>query len=310
MAMKFCDRYIGSMQSPQPSVGLATLFIVISAFSFGSISVLTILITSADVSLVTAMAWRYVLGVLMLAGIARIGQLVSIPRRRIVQLLLIGGCGQALITYTSLYALKYISVGSLAFLFYTYPAWVAVIAALRGTERLTLVRAVALTLAMAGVTVMIGAPTAEKLNPIGAALALASALLYSVYLPALDHLQRDVPALLSTFLLVAGAAVSFVIASLLTGNLYVPVGIPVWSNIFILALVSTVIAFFTLIRGLSVLGPVRTAIIATIEPFFTALLGMMILRDHLGVMTIVGGGLIAAAVLLIEFSSARLGTTA
>ncbi len=310
MAMKFCDCYIGSMRSPQASVGLATLLIVISAFSFGSISVLTILVTGADVSLVTAMAWRYVLGVLMLAGIARIGQLASIPRRRIVQLLLIGGCGQALITFTSLYALEYISVGPLAFLFYTYPAWVALIAALRGTERLTLVRAVALTLAMAGVTVMVGAPTAEKLNPIGAALALASALLYSVYLPALDHLQRDVPALLSTFLLVAGAAVSFVIASLLTGNLYVPVGIPVWSNIFVLALVCTVIAFFTLIRGLSVLGPVRTAIIATIEPFFTALLGMMILRDHLGVMTIVGGGLIAAAVLLIEFSSARLGATA
>ena len=134
-------------------------------------------------------------------------------------------------------------------------------------------RAIALTLALVGVTVMVGAPSTDKLNPIGVILALASALLYSAYLPSLEHLQQGIPALVSTFLLVAGAAVTFVIAALFARELYLPTGVPVWSNIVVLALVSTVIAFSTLIKGLSVLGPVRTAIIATVEPFFTAMLG-------------------------------------
>jgi len=294
------------MESPDTSIGRATLLIVVSALSFGSISVLTVLVTRAGVPLLTAMAWRYVLGAALLLAINGVKQLGSIPRQRIVRLFLIGGFGQALITYLSLQALEYIPVGPLAFLFYTYPAWVALLAAIRRTEKLTSVRAIALTLALVGVAVMVGAPSTGKLNPIGVLLALGSALLYSAYLPSLEHLQQGIPALVSTLLLVAGAAFTFVIAALLAGKLYLPTGVPVWSNIGVLALISTVIAFSTLIKGLSVLGPVRTAIIATVEPFFTAMLGVVILANELTITTLAGGILIAAAVLLIQWSSTRL----
>jgi drug/metabolite transporter (DMT)-like permease len=297
------------MESPDASVGRATLLIVVSALSFGSISTLTVLTTGAGVPLLTAMALRYLLGAALVALAAPIKQLRWLPGKRIMQLMLVGGVGQALITYLSLHALEYIPVGPLAFLFYTYPAWVAVIAALRRTERLTPLRVTALVLALAGVTIMVGAPT-EKLNPIGVMLAIVSALLYSVYLPALEHVQQDIPALLSTFLLIAGAAISFVLAALFTGELFLPQGAAVWSNIFLLAFVSTIIAFSALIKGLSVLGPVRTAIIATVEPFFTAILGVLVLGNQLSASTLIGGVLIAAAVLVIEWSSTRVPATA
>jgi drug/metabolite transporter (DMT)-like permease len=309
MATFVSPRYIAPMKSPAPSVSRATLLIVVSALSFGSISVLTVLLTGAGVPLVTAMAWRYVLGALLLFGFVGVGQLRSIPNQRVFQLLLIGGVGQALITYLSLYALEFIPVGPLAFLFYTYPAWVALLAAVRKTERLTPVRVMALSLALIGVTVMVGTAATERLDPRGVLLALMSALLYSVYLPSLEHLQRDIPALASTFLLIAGAAVSFIVGALTTGRLYLPAGLEVWSNIFLLGLISTVIAFSTLIKGLSVLGPVRTAIIATVEPFFTALLGFAVLGNQLTVTTLIGGVLIAAAVLLIQRSTTRLEVT-
>jgi drug/metabolite transporter (DMT)-like permease len=297
------------MESSDTSVGRATLLIVVSAFSFGSISVLTVLTTSAGVPLLTAMAWRYVMGAILLGAVAQINQIRSIPRQRIIQLMLIGGVGQALITYLSLHALEYIPVGPLAFLFYTYPAWVALLAAVRRTEKLTPVRVIALMLALAGVTIMVGAPT-EKLNPIGVMLALASALLYSAYLPALEYVQTGIPALLSTFLLIVGAAISFVVAAFFAGELFLPRGAAVWSNIVVLALVSTAIAFSSLIKGLSVLGPVRTAIIATVEPFFTAILGALALGNQFGTSTLIGGVLIAAAVLVIEWSSTQVTASA
>ena len=297
------------MNSPGTSIGRATLLIVVSALSFGSISVLTVLTTSAGVHLLTVMAWRYVLGAVFLGTVVQTRQIAPIRKRRILQLMLIGGVGQALITYLSLHALEYIPVGPLAFLFYTYPAWVAMVAAIRRTERLTPIRVSALVLALAGVTIMVGMPT-EKLNPIGVILALASALLYSGYLPALEHLQEGIPALLATFLLIAGAAISFVFAAFFSRDLIVPTGAAVWSNTLLLALVSTVIAFSTLIKGLAVLGPVRTAIIATIEPFFTAILGAVVLGSQLGISTLIGGILIASAVLIIEWSSTRVAVTA
>src|ERR1700693_5058357 len=280
------------MESSDTSIGRATLLIVVSAFSFGSISVLTVLTTSAGVPLLTMMAWRYVLGVVLLGAVIHIRRIGSIPRQRIIQLLLIGGVGQALITYLSLHALEYIPVGPLAFLFYTYPAWVALLAAVRRHEQLTTVRVLALTMALAGGTIMVGVPT-EKLNPLGVLLALVSALLYSAYLPALEHVQEGIPAMVATFLLITGAAIAFVTAALLTGELFLPAGIAVWLEILVLAVVSTVIAFLTLIKGLAVLGPVRTAIVATVEPFFTATLGILVLGNQLSTATLVGGILIA-----------------
>jgi drug/metabolite transporter (DMT)-like permease len=293
------------MESSDASVGRATLLIILSALSFGSISVLTVLVTSAGVPLLTAMAWRYVLGAALLGAVTRPQQLRPIPKQRVIQLLAIGGCGQALITYLSLHALEYIAVGPLAFLFYTYPAWVALLGAIRRTEKLTPVRLIALTMALAGVTIMVGVPT-EKLNPLGVLLALVSALLYSAYLPALEHVQEGIPAMVATFLLITGAAIAFVTAALLTGELFLPAGIAVWLEILVLAVVSTVIAFLTLIKGLAVLGPVRTAIIATVEPFFTATLGILVLGNQLSTATLVGGILIAAAVLLIQWNSTQL----
>src|SRR5439155_14754922 len=142
-------------------------------FSFGSISVLTVLTTRAGTALLTAMAWRYLLAALLLGVGGSMSRLRAIPRQRIVQLMLIGGFGQALITYLSLHALEYIPVGPLAFLFYTYPAWVAALAAIRRTEPLTPVRVAALILALAGVTIIVGTPTG-KLNPVGVVLSLAS----------------------------------------------------------------------------------------------------------------------------------------
>jgi len=297
------------MESSDASVGRATLLIILSALSFGSISVLTVLVTAAGVPLLTAMAWRYLLGVTLLGAVARPGRIRSIPTLRVVQLVVTGGCGQALITYLSLHALEYIPVGPLAFLFYTYPAWVALLAALRKTERLTSVRVIALALALAGVTIMVGAPT-EKLNPIGVMLALGSALLYSAYLPALEHVQAGIPAVIATFLLIGGAAIAFVIAALLTGDLFIPAGINVWSEILVLAVVSTVVAFLTLIKGLAVLGPVRTSIVATVEPFFTATLGVLVLGNQMSITTLLGGILIAGAVLLIQWNSTQLASTA
>jgi drug/metabolite transporter (DMT)-like permease len=304
MAMNFRESYIRSMKATDKSVGRAVLLIVISALSFGSISVLTVLVTRQQVSLITAMAWRYFLAAVILALMIRPFRHRGISRRQIAQLMLIGGVGQALITYLSLHALEYIAVGPLAFLFYTYPAWVALLAAVRKTERLTTIRMLALTLALIGVTIMVGAPE-EKLNAIGVALALASAILYSAYLPALEQIQRGIPSFHATFYLISGSAIAFVLAALMLGQFYVPDGGAVWINILTLAIVSTVIAFSALIKGVSILGPVRTSIIATVEPFFTAVLGVMALGSQFTATTLVGGALIGSAILVIELSAGR-----
>jgi drug/metabolite transporter (DMT)-like permease len=290
------------MPEARQTVAKATALIVLSSCGFGSLSTLTVLIMHAGLPLLPTMLWRYFLAAAFLGVLLRNRLRADITRQRALRLILVGGVGQAVITYLSLRALDYLPVGPLAFLFYTYPAWVALISAALGREELTLVRFAALSIAMMGIVVMVGAPSSASLNGFGVVLALGVALLYALYLPALQRAQENVPTNVATFYLIAGVLASFFIANLFNKTLYLPTTIEMWWYLLLLSLFCTVFAFGTLVAGLRVLGPVRTSIVATIEPFFTTLLGVMLLGETMTRGTIVGGALIASAVLLLQVS--------
>lgn len=278
--------------------------IVISACCFGSLTTLTLLAIRAGLALVNVIAWRFLVSAVLLVAItARSRSSEPVGRTAAFRLLAVGGLAQALISYLSFKALDYLPVGVLAFLFYTYPAWVVVISALRGTEPLTKPRFVALILATSGIGVMIGAPAAESLNSVGVAIALATAFLYALYLPALHAAQRGLSPLVSTFYLVAGIASTFLVVSVSTGAFRTPGNSEAWMDVMLLAVVGTVIAFGSMIAGLRVLGPVRTSIVSTVEPFFTALLGVFILGEKLTLAILAGGAMIATAVIFLELSN-------
>jgi len=233
---------------------------------------------------------------------------VKRPTSRAMPLLVLAGGGQAAIAFVSLSALRYIPAAMLTFLFYTYPAWVAIIAAIRGSEHITRGRAVALLLSLAGIALMVGIPGAGHLHPIGVLLALASALMYAAYIPMIDYLGRDLPPAVTSVYASAGAAVILVIVAFAQGGLGVRFTPVAWGSIATMAVVSTVLAFIAFLRGLAVIGPVRTAIMSTIEPFWTALLGGLVLRQALGPRTLLGGVCIAVAVVLLQLGHGREAT--
>jgi drug/metabolite transporter (DMT)-like permease len=177
-----------------------------------------------------------------------------------------------MIATLTLAALRYISAATMIFLFYSYPAWVAVISAMRGREPLTAQRVLALALSLAGIAVMVGLPGSGDAATgagaaLGAALALVAALLYALYIPMIDHLGRDMPAAVTSTFVCTGAAVILGGAAIATGGLGIRQAPIAWVSIGLLAVVCTVIAFLLFLRGLSAIGPVRTAIISTVEPF-------------------------------------------
>ena len=247
------------------------------------------------------MAWRYALAAPVLAAIAGPRALAQVSWRRALALVVLGGGGQSLVTYFSLSALDWLPAASLGFLFYTYPAWVAIFAALAGLERLTPTRIAALGLALFGITLMVGAPWDLALPWPGVWRALLSAVIYALYIPLLHKLRGPLdPATASAFL-IGGAAVIFLIAAARgDGAVAGMVGPLAWSYAAVLAVYSTVISFLTFLRGLEVLGAVRAAILSTTEPLFTAVLALLVLRQPLGLPTLLGGACIVAAILVLE----------
>ena len=308
------------MQAPHvphisASSARATALILLSAVSFGSISLLTILTTREGMSILSLVFWRFVFAAIVLLAIAR-GP-VRRHWRDGWRLFLIGGLIQAVCTYISLSALRFVPASVVAFLFFTYPAWLALTGAARGTDPLTAKRAGVLAIAMTGVALMIGIPGVGPnvhLDPVGIALGLGAALLYSTYLPIVNHLQRRIPPLPAVCYIILGAAGAFLAMGVVQSPwgagapalsaLALPPTTTAWVYVLLLAVVSTVIAFLALLSGLRTLGSARTSIIATTEPFFTTLLVAVFLAEQLRWTTLVGGACIAAAVVVIALEDA------
>ncbi len=284
----------------------ATTLIVLAACCFGSIATLATLATRAGARIVDVLTWRYVIAAVLLLVVNGGVAPVRAQARRAWSLLLFGGGGQALIATLTLAALRYISAATMIFLFYSYPAWVAVLAALRGREPLSGQRVLALLLSLAGIGVMVGLPgTGDAASAIGVALALVSALLYALYIPMIDHLGRDVPPAVTTIFVCVGAAVILGGTAVATGGLALHEAPIAWAAIGLLAVISTVVAFMMFLHGLAALGPVRTAIISTVEPFWGAFLASVVLGQPLSAHTLGGGALVAAAVILLNLPARR-----
>lgn len=249
------------------------------------------------------MAWRYALAAPMLFLLGGARQVWGVHPGRVLALIAVGGGGQAVVTYLSLSALEWLPAASLGFLFYTYPAWVAILSALLGIERLTPLRIAALGLALAGISLMVGAPWNLALPLPGVLRALGAALVYAAYIPTLQRLRGPLDPAVASSWLILGAAGIFLAAAWHQGTLALPAGFAQWGLVFWLAGFSTVVAFLTFLRGLEVLGPVRSAILSTTEPFFTAVLALLILAQPLGVTTLLGGGCIIAAIMILERAS-------
>lgn len=289
----------------------ATVLVLLSAVCFGMISVLTVFAAREGMQILNLVFWRFLFAAVVLFAIAHAS--VRLHWRSSAGLFVIGGVMQAVCTYMSLSALRFVPASVVAFLFFTYPAWLALTGAARGTDPLTLKRGGILLLAMMGVAIMIGIPgvgESTRLNSLGIALGLGSALLYSLYLPTVDHLQRAVPPTPASFYIILGALATYFLAGVFLSrpwspgpatmsSLAMPATTQAWLYVLALAIISTVVPFLALMSGLKTLGAPRTSIIATAEPFFTTLLATVFLAERLRWTTLVGGACIAAAVVAI-----------
>lgn len=286
-----------------------TLAVVVSACCFGSISPLTVVATAHGMALQSVQTWRYLTTAVLLVVAGRFVRLgapattpssaAPVPPWYAPRVLLVAGCGQAAVATLALLALRWLPAATSSFLFYTYPAWVAILTAIRGIERLERRRVIALVIALGGIGAMVGAPDASTLSPVGVAVVLAAAVVYAIYIPVLSHLQQERDAMDVSRAIGVGGALIFATWSLATGTfLAIPDATALGASV--LQGVLSAGSFLGFLAGLRELGPVRTAITSTVEPFWTALLGVVLLGQPIGAGTVVGGVAIMTAVVLLQ----------
>jgi drug/metabolite transporter (DMT)-like permease len=142
---------------------------------------------------------------------------------------------------------------------------------------------------------------AGALDPLGVALALTAAVVYSTYILVSEGIsQRLAPQLLSA-LVCSGAAVMLTAGSALLGDLHPErLTLAGWGWVGCIALISTVVAVSLFFAGLSRVGPSSAAILSTVEPLVTVLLAFLVFGEMLTLVQVLGGALVLGGVLVLN----------
>ena len=277
------------------------LLCIASASAFGAMAVFGKLAYDEGATVGTLLAVRFSLaaGLFWLLLLARSAtrEIRALTRRDLGVALLLGACGYSLQAGCYFAALDRIDASLLALLLYTFPAIVAAAAVALGRERLDARHATALLLASGGIGLVVAGAGAGDLEPLGAALGLGAAVVYSTYILVSDDIAGRVrPQLLAT-LVCTGAALTLTAGSALLGELR-PAELTGagWGWLACLAVVSTVAAISLFFAGLERVGPTTAAILATVEPLVTVLLAFAVFGETLGPLQLAGGALVLAAV--------------
>lgn len=271
------------------------LLIVISAAAFGTLAIFGRLLYAAGLDTFTLLFLRFTFAASILAAILILRR-EPFPRGRVLlQLVGMGAIGYAGQSFTFLSAIKYASAGLVALLLYLYPAFVFVLSVIFLRERMTRVKIAALTLALLGAALT---ANPEGGQPLGIFYAIASAVVYSIYIIVGAGVMKRVSAVQSSLVIFASAAAVYAMLILKNGA-HFPTTNAGWWSLAGIVVVATVIPVVTFLAGLERVGPTNASLLSTLEPVITVLLAWILFGEQLTTITLMGGGLILAAVIIL-----------
>ncbi len=281
------------------------LLVLVSAAGFGSMPVFARLAYQDGVNMFELLAARFFVAGLVLTLYLRLKKNSNsyLGRRQRATAVIMGLCGYGLATLCFFSALQLIPAPLASILLFTYPAFVCLLMAFTGTEKLDRGKNSALLLSAAGLVLVLGSSLTSA-NPAGTLLALLAALLFSVYVLLGDRLLRNAPLAAATAWISWSAAAGFVSYGLLAGKLSFAFGLAGWAAVVCLALFSTVMAILAFLHGVMLIGASRASIISTLEPPITLLLSAVFLSETLTPLQLAGGALVLSSALLVHRSQA------
>ena len=294
-----------------PSVGMTiprtsgTALCLASAASFGAMGVFGRLAYDDGATVGTLLAVRFALAAalfwaLVIAGGAA-AELRRVQTRDLAAALALGAGIYAAQAGGYFAALERIDPSLLALLVYTYPAIVAVAAIALGRERAHRRRMAALALVSGGLVLVLASSAPASGDPLGAALGLATAVVYSAYTLVSEGVARRMSPLVLAALVCTGAAASLTAGSALLGELRPgELTLSGWGWIACIAVVCTVAALSLFFAGLRRVGPTTAAILGAVEPVVTVALAFAAFGDVLGAAQLAGGAVVLGGVMVLQ----------
>lgn len=277
------------------------LLITVSAASFGTLAIFGRYLYAAGMDIFTVLFLRFSLAAVLMAFLL-LARRESLPRGRILlQLIGMGALGYVGQSFSYLTAIKHASAGLVALLLYLYPMFVFILSVSVLREKVTPVKIVAIIVALIGTALTVD-PAGGELT--GILLAIAAALIYSVYIIVGTNVMKHVSAVQSSTVIFASAGAIYGMLTAFNSPNF-PTANSGWLALIGIVLVATVIPVAAFLAGLERVGPTNAAMLSTLEPVVTVLLAAWLFQERLTPVALLGGGLILVAVILLTRDELR-----
>ena len=284
---------------------VGVLLIIISAATFGSLAIFGRFAYAAGMDTVTLLFLRFSFAALFMAALLILRRETWPRGIMLAKLAGMGAIGYVGQSFSYLSAIKYASAGLVALLLYLYPTFVAILSVIFLKDRLSRRKIIALVLATLGAGLTAN-PQGGQWT--GVLLAIASAVIYSVYIVIGAGIMQQVSAVQSAVIIFASAGMVYGGFTALQGPHW-PTSAGGWWIIVGIVIIATVIPVVTFLAGLKRIGPTDASLLSTLEPVVTVLLAVLLLDEKLPVISIIGGALILSAVFLLTARQGQLKTS-
>jgi drug/metabolite transporter (DMT)-like permease len=274
---------------------IGILLIAISAASFGTLAIFGRYAYEDGMDTFTVLFIRFGISALFMTLILILRKEHFPSRQIFLQLIGMGALGYVGQSFMYMSAIKYASAGLVALLLYLYPMFVFILSVIILHEKVTSVKVIALVLALVGSALTVD-PNGGQL--IGALMAIAAALIYSVYIIVGTNVMKHVSAVQSSAIIFASAGMVYGMLTFFNGA-HLPASNSGWLAMLGMVIFSTIIPVATFLAGLEMVGPTNAAMLSTLEPVVTVLLAALLFGERLMPIVMVGGGLILVAVILL-----------
>src|SRR5262245_27939493 len=271
-----------------------SLLVLLSAAAYGAMPILARLAYADGVSVAALLAYRFLFATLLFLLLRRRRAVALPPRRR----LLLWGLGALFLGNALCYflALQRVPVSVMTLLVYTYPVMVTLLSAAAGLEPLTPRNLGAAGLAFGGGALTAG--SVASADPLGVALALATAVIYSLYMVLAHRFARDASSEDAALHVSQVAVAAYAAWAAARGELLLHTTPRAWLALFLIGAVCTVLALRGFLAGLALVGPSRASVLSSFELIVAVALAMLVLGERPGPTVLVGGLLIVAAAAL------------
>ena len=284
---------------------LGTLLVLASAVAFGTLAIIAKLGYRAGLAPAQLLSLRFLLaaGGMLVVSLAFGQNPFRLPPRRILALLAMGGVGYFGQSTTFFFALSMLPASLTELVLYTYPAMVVSAGWLVFRNPVPRLQVGALLGTFLGVVLLVGG-VSLVFGP-ALLLAVASPVLYTVYILVGARVMVGVPGIAAGTLSILGTAVSWTLVALFTGHLAAPVGGAQWAAVIGIAVVPTMFAISALLAAMPRIGAARTALLSTVEPVVTVALAFALLGDRFGPGQVLGALLVLGSVVLLQLPRSR-----